>query len=256
MCEIKVSLFASAIRHKNFAALMKSLESTSVPYEVVFAGPLDVENIDYGQWAKYPNFKYIKTENIKPSQCYEAARRKCSGETISWIADDCEFSEDCYGKAYRFWKKYNHEKVVLSLPTMEDGKVFNMHDHSFRGFDRNSHLMAPVNLMSRKLLDDVGGIDRRFICGQYENSVIMCVYAVGGIVLIYDDVLVTIDHMHKHGYEHDFRSGFGKDREVLETIWGSYGEKLKDGSFLPHEPFEDKDLLIKSQSNNMPTIWS
>ena len=74
---IQVSLFASAVRPKMWPAYLKSLESSSVSYEVVFAGNTMPES-------HHPRLRYITTGNIKPSQCYEIARRHCIGELISW----------------------------------------------------------------------------------------------------------------------------------------------------------------------------
>src|SRR3990167_674369 len=252
MSDIKISIFASTIRPRLWHELFKSLESTTEEYEVVFAGPTFIPG---SIGLKYPkNFNFIETSNIKPAQCYEIARRNCVGETISWSADDCEYSEDCFGKAYRYWKSLNNEKVALSIQTVEDGYRYNMNDHSYIGFDRNTPLMAPVALLSRKFCEDSGGFDRRFCAGQYENSKIMDLYEAGGSVLIFDEGQCIIEHQKKHLGEHKFRAGYTKDRQVLESIWGKRGELLHTGKSLKHEPFIDKDILTKSHSNNLP-MW-
>lgn len=254
MSSPKISVFASSIRPWNWEPFFKSIESTTEDYEVVFAGPIDLGLIGKHLLA-YDRLRFIKTENIKPAQGYEVARRACIGEVISWSADDCEYSPDCLGMAYRYWKSLGHEKVALSIQTIEDGHRFNMNHHSFVGFDPSTPLMAPVNLMSRKVLDDLGGLDRRFCAGQYENSIIMELYEVGGSVVIFDKGEVTIDHMKKHKNQHKFRAGYTLDRQVLESIWGKRGELLRTGKAKKHEPYSDKDILLRSQSNNMPSIW-
>lgn len=255
--EIKISLFASAIRTRLWKEFFKSLESTTEPYEVVFAGPVEYK-IALREYPLNGNFKFtfIETGNIKPAQCYEVARRSCIGETISWVADDCEFSEDCYGKAYRYWKALGNEKVALTIETIEDGYKYNMNDHSFVGFDRSTPLMAPLCLMSRKVLDDIGGLDRRFVAGQYENSCVMELYEAGGSVIIFDEGRCIIEHQKKHLGEHKFRAGYTKDRQVLESIWGKRGELLNTGKALKHEHFLSKDILTISQSNNNISIWA
>ena len=274
---IKISIFASAIRPWLWNDFFKSLESTTEEYEVVFAGPKNMKNIKYEglkgisldngelqheepicknieyadiKWPK--NFTYIQTANIKPAQCYQVALNYCKGETISWVADDCEFSDNLYNNAYLYWKSLKQDKAALSIQTIEDGIKYNMHDHSFIGFSRTTPLMAPVVLMSRQVCIDTGGFDRRFVAGQYENAKIMDLYEVGGCVLIFKDGEVYIDHIKKHKNEHSFRAGYTKDRAVLESIWGKAGT----GRLLEHEPYKEKDLLVKSQSNNNPAIWS
>ena len=257
MNNIKISIFASAIRPRLWKEFFESLESITEEYEVVFAGPLKVGNFTIPvKVDNFPkNFKYITTKNIKPAQCYEIARRHCQGETISWSADDCVYSPDCLGKAYRYWKSMQNEYVALSIQTIEDGYKYRMQQHSFIGFDESTPLMAPVNLMSRKVLDKLGGLDRRFICGQYENKICLDLYDAGGNIIIFDDGYVSIDHQKKHKDSHKFRIGYTKDREVLERIYGKRAELLHTGEALAHEPYSDKDILIRSQSNNIPTIW-
>ena len=118
---MQVSLFASAVRPKLWHALFKSLEGTSVEYEVVFSGNnYDITGESHlisgnkiTLWAGSPYY-YICTGNIKPAQCYEIARRHCTGETAVWIADDCEFPNDVIGKAYKYWKSQNNEKLISS----------------------------------------------------------------------------------------------------------------------------------------------
>jgi hypothetical protein len=221
---------------------------------VVFAGPLSLTEYKKYMTPNIKDFKYICTKNIKPSQCYEIARRECNGETISWIADDCTFSENCYGKAYEYWKSMDCDKLILSIQTMEDGQVYNMRHHSFVGFDKQTPLMAPLCLMSRKFLDDLGGLDKRYIAGQYENDIVMRAYADGGNVLIFKDGQCNIEHMKVHGNEHKFRIAYLQDRAVLEGSWGKRGEFLSSRRD-KFEPFSDKHILIQSQSNNIDSIW-
>jgi len=147
MSDIKVSLFASAVRPKLWPALFKSLVGTSVSFEVIFCGnnPPNFKGPNHPGlkitlWSGSPH-KYICTENIKPAQCYEIARSYCTGETVVWIADDCEFPNDVIGKAYKYWKSQNNEKLILSIQTKESGynlpkgQLFDMRMHTFFGFN-------------------------------------------------------------------------------------------------------------------------
>lgn len=260
----KVSLFASAVRPELWPALFKSLDGTSVAHEVVFAG-----NVPPGTMIPMNNaksFKYIGTGDIKPSQCYEIARRACEGETVVWIADDCEFPNDVIGRAYEYWKSENNEKLILSIQTKEsgyglpEGKLFDMNAHRFFGFRKNTPLMAPLGMMSRKFLDDLSGIDRRYICGQYENDIVQRAYAAGGKVEIFGgpNCFIDIDHLGKSiaigesKTEEDFlhrpfATGYGHDRNVFETSWTDFAgfpTFVRNDKF---EAFEEKDLLTRSQ---------
>jgi len=266
MENIKVSLFASAVRPQFYKTFLDSLRGTSVPYEVVFAGnkpPLEnklLKKFDFmgrkDNVLEYENnFFYILTENLKPAQCYEIARRACKGELVHWTADDCEYSPDCMSKAYNFWKALNDRKAILSIQTKENGMMVNMDDHSFFGWNRNSPLMAPLGLMSREYLNDLGGLDRRYICGQYENDIVMRTLADGGSVHVWREGLITIDHYRRHGLVRPFATGYNKDREILEGSWAKDGKVINQqrDNF---EPYEDEGILEKSQSFNNSKLWA
>src|ERR1700741_2569315 len=142
---VNVSLFCSAVRPKIWDKLFRSLDTTSVSYEIVLCG----NSMKEFTWVD-THARYYPTGNIKPSTCYEIARRNCIGEVVVWIADDCEFPNDVIGKSYRYWKSQNNEKLILSLQTKETGyknikgTLFDMNIHRFFGGDYNSPLMAPL----------------------------------------------------------------------------------------------------------------
>jgi hypothetical protein len=272
MSEIKVSLFASAIRFQFYPVFIKSLQSTTEKYEVVFAGHNTPEELikflggyPYTVYENIENkslktiidlgnnceFKYIHTGRIKPSQCYEIARRNCEGETIQWTADDAEMTPDFIGKAYRYWKERNNEKLILSLQTVENGQYCDMKVHSFFGCQFHTPLMAPLALMSRKFMQDLGGFDRRYVCGQYENTAVMEAIVAGGHVEIFGDKEnhIILDHYRRHGIVRPFATGYNHDRSILESSWTNGSGKVSLTRNDKHEPYEDKDILIKSQSH-------
>ncbi len=271
MSDIKVSLFASAVRPKLWPALFKSLEGTTVEYEIVFAG-----NVQPAVDQLHPKLNYIYTGNTKPSQCYEVSRRHCIGETVVWTADDAEYPNNVIGKAYEYWKKQNNPKLILSIQTKEsgynlpEGQLFDMNVHRFFAGNPQTPLMAPLAMMSRNLLEALGGLDRRYVCGQYENDIVMRAYKTGAKVEVFggQDCYIDLDHLGKSleigesKVEADFLNrpfakGYQIDRQVLESSWRFYQTPhgidfmmVKD-----FEPYEDADLLTKSQSNNLPEMW-
>ena len=119
--------------------------------------------------------------------------------------------------------------------------------------------MAPLALMSRSFLEELGGLDRRYICGQYENDIVMRSNAVGGRVKIFKDGYIELDHKNKHFGEgvnqiRSFALGYPNDRKVLETSWAD-GKKVLTERTDKFEPFkETEDWYFKSQANNKH-IW-
>lgn len=254
---IQISLFSASIRPHLYKAFFESLKASSVTYEVVFAGPVNVSQnkhiLDECQ-----NLKFIETKNIKPSQCYEIARRHCTGELVQWTADDAEYSPDCLGKAYEFWHSFNDRKTILSIQTKENNDLCDMDLHSFQGANTATPLMAPLGLMDRMFLEELGGCDRRYICGQYENDIVMRAYEVGGKVYQFKDGVIILDHYAKHGPDHEgrtFAQGYCDDRAVLEKSWGHLGELLKTKRSDEFEPFVEDGLFERSQCPFKGGIW-
>lgn len=278
---VKVSLFASAVRPKLWGSLFKSLEGTSVEYEVVFAG-YRKDGLYVPELPLNTPFTYIDTANIKPAQCYEIARRTCTGEVVVWVADDCEFPNDVIGKAYKYWKEQNNDKLILSIQTKESGynmpqgQLFDMDNHRLFGFVKETPLMAPLGMMSREFLQYLGGIDKRYTCGQYENDLVMRAYQNGARVEVFGgpNCYIDIDHLGKSillgesksqedFLNRPFATGYTHDRAILENSWTTFDPSF----FSPQagqprsiircmskcqmdrfQPYEDMDILTKSQS--------
>jgi len=263
---MSVSLFASAIRTPLWESCFESLNGTSCDFEVVFSGHNTKEEVE-PFLKKYPFFKYIHTGRIKPAQNYQISFNYCSKETILWACDDAEFPNDVIGKAYRYWKSQNNEKLILSLQTKESGygqkecALFDMNVHRFFGGRSSTPLMAPIAMMSRKFMEELGGFDCRFVSGQYENLAVIMALLAGGKVEIFGDreTFVEIDHLRKsieigestceHTFlKRPFATGYAHDRKILESIVSIKhdGNPIMN---LPFEPYEDTDLLTKSQSH-------
>ncbi len=253
-----ISLFASSVREKFYETFFKGLDSNSVEHEVVFAGNAKPRR-------EWPRLRYIPTGNIKPAQCYEVARRACKGTLVMWVADDCEFSPKLLDKICDKME-YFDEKTILSVQTKEDGRFCDMKMHSFYGGNTRTPRMAPLGVMSRKFLDDLGGLDRRYVCGQYENDIVMRAYLAGGEVKSFGDKkdYVDIEHLKKHGRETKFWTGYPHDRRILETSYtkGGYRESkgvvtdalvMSDTRYDSFEPYLDVDLLTATQS--FPGRW-
>jgi len=254
--KIQVSLFASSIRPHLYEAMFKSLMGTTVEYEVVFAG--NTPGPFYSDWP----LVYVITNNIKPAQCYEVARRACTGEVVIWIADDAEMPNDVIGKAYRFYKEKCGHKDVVSIQTKENYGTWQMCDitcHKFFAASKDAPKMAPIGMISREYFQELGGIDRRFVSGQWDNELLMRVYCDGGNLYHFSDAYIEIDHLHKHDPEFGIsdKRPFGQfylhDRKILEGAWGRRGQMNYDEfpNFTRYddgfEPYKNKNILTKSQ---------
>lgn len=275
----KISFFASAIRPHLWEEFLLSLKSSMYEYEVIFAGHID-QKLVQEMFSQYKEFKYITTGEIKPAQCYEIARRACTGELVCWCADDCTFSEGFVHNVYNFYKSINSiHPIIISCKTNENNMNEIMFNHRFFGRNQNTDIMAPIGIISREYLEYLGGFDRRYICGQYENNCVKMAISNGAKVMLCESVCVNIDHANKHGKNNNFWSGYNEDREQLENSWcvGGYQNAPKslvviDGLKPPyvywpicnvevllnrndkHEPYSENISLTESEGPK--GIWS
>ena len=171
---MKISIFASAIRTNLWLDQLESLEKNNVDWELVYVGP------------KQPDFHHPKLKwfysNVKPAQCCEAARRRCTGDIISWTADDAWYPEGILDDVATIFKTCD-EKTLVACSTIENNKLCTW--DSFKLFDHtpNSPVMAPFGFMFANFANHLQGFDKRYIGGQYENDFLLRFYRDGAFWL-------------------------------------------------------------------------
>jgi hypothetical protein len=241
---MKVSICASAARPQQWLETYNSLKQNNIEWELIYVGP-NIPNFSLSS-----NFIYIQT-NVKPAQCYEIAFRKARGELIHWTADDTIYPPNALENMYSFWKSFNDNKVVAAFRTVEDGKDIT-EVHRFRGKDQHAPRMAPFGVVNRELFNNLGGYDRRFICGQSENDVVMRFLSIGGRVEI-SSIPVYVNHNKVHTNSTVFRSGFyHEDRKVLESAWVKNGV-IQSERLYPVESFVEENIITITQDQK--GIW-
>ena len=232
-----ISLVLSYSRPKDIPALLKSLESNLCKYQVVMVGD---RPIDFS----LPDFCKVIQTPVKPAQCWEIGARFSSGRIISWTADDAEYSEGALDQMVKMLDDEKDHPIIGAFRTIENGEEHTGR-HLFRQQDVNSPLMAPVGACERGLYMKIGGIDRRFITGQWENDLSMKVYELGGKVMVCPDAKCFLDHNKKHEGRSTMSRGYDRGRDILNTIWDSKYQRVS-----PAEPFSEADILIKSEGEN------
>jgi hypothetical protein len=240
-----ISLCASAIRVEHWLETYNSLSDNNVSWELIYVGP-NTPNFTL------PNLKYIKS-NVKPAQCYEIAFRVAQGRLLHWTADDTLYPPKALDNIVSVFDGFQTNELVVAFRTVEDGKDITA-VHRFRGRDMNAPAMAPFGVMNREFFHSLGGYDRRFICGQSENDVVMRVYEVGGILIV-SNIPVYVNHQKAHDSSTVFRSGFyHEDRKVLESAW-VLNNVIQNKRIVPVERFEGSigDLISTTQSQK--GIW-
>lgn len=225
-----ISLCASAVRVKDWKAFYRSTVNNSIPYEVVFVGDVQPD-------FDLPRNFHWHYSKAKPTQCWEAAIRLSRGKYISITADDAEYADGSLDSAVRFMDtRFNH-RTVGAFQTIENGTLIT--DSHFYKEKR----MAPFFIFNRGYYTYLGGADKRFIGGMWENDVIMRVWEDGGSVEKVDNAFVSVDHLRKHNAtskscEWHWKYSF----PLLESLWVN-----KDKRTDPVQEFDDKDILRLSQ---------
>lgn len=180
-----ISICASANRPHLWKDFINSLKNQDINWEVIFVG--DVEpDFDLPS-----NFIYFYSK-VKPTQCWEAAIRYSRGRYISITADDAEYDPMALRNMVKFMDSKLDTRIVGSFQTIENGSLIT-NDHFYKG-----KRMAPFFVFDRQYYFDIGGADKRFIGGMWENDVIMRVWEDGGRVEVCEDAFVRVDHLRKH----------------------------------------------------------
>ena len=217
---MKLSFFASAVRPHLWQKLIDSLKGNTTPFEIVFAG-----FIDPAITVKFPDIKYIKTENIKPAQCYEVARRNCTGELVCWIDDDHTFSEGFVDKVYEYWRSLKNERAVVAVNYVETGTEETIENYRFFARNLNTPQLGLCGVMNRTYLDTLGGLDARYIIGRWHADIQMRVLADRGKIEVFKGATATLNSKNKNGLYNNFWSGWNEDSEILENSWVIGGYK-------------------------------
>ena len=219
MAEYKISLVASAIRPQVWKSFFDSLKGNHYPIEVVFVGDVRPD-------FELPPFVNYIYATVKPSQCYEIGFIAAKGELVGWTADDAVYSHvnnNNLDILYDFYKSFNNRNIVVGQRPIEDNRdVFK--NHYLFGKHPETPYMLPFGFMDRELFHELGGYDKRFVCGQAENDMVMRVYEIGGKVELCMDAYVQVHHTQVHqGARQEFRKWYPQDRVRLELCWVKEG---------------------------------
>jgi hypothetical protein len=240
----KVSLVASSIRPHLWLNFYQSLLSNDqIEYEVIFVGP---NRPDF----TLPNCIHYIYSTVKPTQCYEIGFRQATGDFINWTADDVIYDFKALDLMYQRYMRENNKYIVFAFNCIENGSPTS---EGHRIDLPPSPRMAPIGFMDMKFFRELGGYDRRFICGQAENDVVMRVRELGGKVEICQEAGVHIEHNKLHGGKSKFRTEDGypyhlHDKSTLISFW----LQVTPGQFKlerqkSFEPFVDENILITTQ---------
>lgn len=231
-----ISLIGSAIHTNLWLEFYESLRGNVTSFEVVLVGD------KRPHFVLPDNFRFIYS-TVKPVQCVEIACRHARGDFVMVVADDILFSRSALDKMYDKWREIRDDNVIISSRWSKKGKDLAGKMNYFIG-DANSPLLPCSALIKKKLWQDLGGVDRRFIASCADLDIALRIYEIGGRIILCDDVWV--DERKKKGEMLYPTYGAKFDRPLLDSFW------VKDGRVMPHrlvspEPLNDSHLLTITQ---------
>jgi hypothetical protein len=261
-----VSLYCPSVRPHLWMRLYESLIGNKISFQLVFVGSEDPPYIPPA------NMIHVHTK-VKPVQCAEIGLRVSEGEYCMFIADDLIFSPHALDSLYAMAK--SDSNVVPSCIPFVNGKSISTSFYRFFPFDdtgvRTHGMYSPITplggMYKKKTIQELGGIDKNFICTSWDIDLAIRFYNKGGICAfcysaIADEIVVS--HSGRLATEGE------ADRNLLERLWTMKFEeyvalppekrpetlyvdpKLARGVILRHrsapvDPFTDPAILEMSQ---------
>jgi len=176
---IDVSIIATAHRPENWPEVCNSF-ITNLNIEFIFVGPNPPKN------TLPVNFHYIHS-NVKPAQCVEIAIRKAAGTHLMIFADDL-ILEEPYGldKLFSAWIEVGNDFAIASCRYRQFDVAQSDSMLRFIDGDLSTPIMPLAGLMLKSSLNQVGGIDRRFVGVSYDLDLAMRFYANAGHAFLND----------------------------------------------------------------------
>ncbi len=256
MSEPKISVVATAARPNLWKQIYDNYNTSKIEFEMVFVGP---NPPDY----ELPsNFRYIKT-HVKPAQCAYIAAVNACGEILHLSGDDIAVSDGLLDKIYETYQKSGDYKVRISPRFYMNGgpdsggtDATDTHAYLIYGH-ANTPLSPKVGCapsFSRRLFDELGGYDTRFVasCNDLDFAVRAHLY---GSELVYMEGTFVYELPRIPSYspgmwtnDYGVLHGLWVDPQKVEFITDKRGEVNR------YEMGDD--ILTVSQGPNNTSRWS
>ena len=169
----KLSVILPGIRVHNWHKLYKSVEdSFSGTFEVIIVSPYDLPP----ELANYDNIKHIVDHGC-PSRCQQIGLVNCSGEFVTWGADDGWFLQNSLDEAIKLWElsatcdkdvvtcKYteSQENTKCSPDMYEDFYYKINHASGLRSaFIPDDYWILNIGIAKTEYVKEIGGWDSMF----------------------------------------------------------------------------------------------
>lgn len=243
--KINISICLASVRPWLWKDFLESLYSNSINIEVIFVGDKLSNNI----YTLPPNIEIVPIySTVKPAQAYQGAFNIARGELIHWSSDEAIYLPYSIDNMYKFHKNLNIYKLITAFTVKENnGETFSKTSDGHYIGNKDTPRMACFGVINKAFMKQLGGFDRRFIAGQGENDLCMRCLERMGEIKFNKDSTVEVYHNKVNHNESLFRRWYPESRRFLERCWFSAGGKLSNSRLIPFEPFNNKDIFLKTQ---------
>jgi len=233
-------------------------QSTTLPFEIIFAGPSKITDSGMPD-----NFIYIQTSNIKPVQCWQIAATKARGEVIALVGDDLIFSPKCFDEAYSIYCQKQNYKAIIALRMLFRGVdqtwtcVFPRYNP---GPDKNPLLVPALAIVSKKFFSEMGGYDRSFLFADANFDFFLRAYHESGAEFFWtkdgesdEDVGWAVG---THGIN-NYDGGVLEYSDInrLEQLWYPNNGPLLKERTAPLDPFIMDDTIYTISQGANHSKW-
>lgn len=203
-----------------------------MPWEIIFISPNPLPE----EFKGLDNVQYIEDWGT-PIRAQQRGLCAARGEYITWAADDGEYLPGSLDIAWAIVKDYKFDPKILVMgkyyegngdpnPVMagKDYYYLSNHDGSFSPYLPPGYLMLNVGIVSRTLLEAVGGWDCQFeVCPMSYNDLAVRLQNYGVKFLIQDEMMFNCSHMPgttgDHGPVHFAQ--IEHDQPLFKQIYGT-----------------------------------
>lgn len=238
------SFIAPAVRSGFYERFYASANlENDIPFEVIFVGD-EKPKKKIGK-----NFHYIYT-GVKPAQCWEIAARNATGDYLIVVADDIVLSNNFLHNLENYIN-IKSDDTFISFRLCIDGV---MKDHWFY-YGKEKYPIGASGAFEREHWHKIGGIDQRFIYMGWDLDLQFRFRETKDFFVTPDCWIEELRDAHKIKRRASKIVSKEKEVKMLDDLWMDEKGNKSDHRKEKVLSYDDKNILTKSQGNNLPKVW-
>jgi hypothetical protein len=252
----KISVIAPSIRPYKWMKFHKWISYNDTPFEIIFVGHVKPK------FRLPSNMKFIYTK-VKPAQCFHIAFMESQGDFLLNSADDLLYRPHILDNMVNLLRCNDPSKNITSALYKHGPRKSQKKNMIF--FGKRGHILRKQGkwvpylqdgagtMISKKLWNRLGGIDRRFIQSYWDLDMAMRVYESGGDLIIDEGSRIEHRNVEKEPVSVPTDTYHPHDANLFYALWvildGKKSPRLtwKEISAIANSGYYDKKYVNKTQ---------